>query len=168
MRISEQLWPRVVVLITSISKEGKENVMTASFIMPISFSPKYIAVAISQERLTFKNIKESKEFGLNICDEKMLEAAKICGSYSGTESDKFKKANITKEKSKKIKCCLIKEAPISLECKLEFLRKFGDHYLIVGKVVNEVIRKENFRPLLHKTANIFPKLEAKNDGKTME
>lgn len=160
MKISEQLWPRVVVLITSISKEGKENIMTASFIMPISFDPKYIAVAIAPERLTLKNITETKEFGLNICDEKMLKAAKICGSYSGKKQNKFLISELTKEKAKIIKSPLVKEAPISFECKLEFSKKFGDHYLIIGKVINETIRKQEFKPLLHKTADIFPKVES--------
>ncbi|MEM4703428.1 MAG: flavin reductase family protein [Candidatus Pacearchaeota archaeon] len=159
MRISEQLWPRAVVLVASIDKKSKENIMTASFVIPISFKPKYVAVAIAPNRLTFKNIKEIKEFSLNICDEKMLKVAKICGSCSGKEKDKFFVARLTKEKAKIIRAPLVKEAPISLECKLEFLKKFGDHYLVVGKVVNEIIRNQKFRPLLHKTADFFPKLE---------
>jgi len=155
MRISEQIFPRVVALIVTIDENGKENVMTASFLMPISFEPKYIAVAIAEERLTFENIKKTKEFTLNVCDKEMKEKAIICGSYSGREKDKFELAKIEREKSKIVKPSLIKESPISFECKVEFMEKFGDHWLVVGRVVEEHVRKKDFSPLLHKSKSQF-------------
>jgi flavin reductase (DIM6/NTAB) family NADH-FMN oxidoreductase RutF len=158
MRISEQIFPRVVALISST--DGKrDNVMTASFLMPISFEPKYLAFSVSPKRRTFENLKKIKEFTLNILSEEMKEIAKICGSYSGKEIDKFELAKLEKEKSKFVKPPMIKNCPISFECKIELMKEFGDHYLIVGKVLNETVRKKNFKPLLHKTGEIFPKLE---------
>ncbi|MCC5994485.1 MAG: flavin reductase family protein [Candidatus Aenigmarchaeota archaeon] len=158
MRISEQIFPRVVALIVSTDENEKENVMTASFLMPVSFNPKYVALAIAEERLTFENIKKTREFTLNVCSEEMKEKAIICGSYSGREKDKFELAKLEKEKSKVVKPSLIKEAPISFECRVEFMKKFGDHWLIVGRVVEEHVRKKEFSPLLHKTGNLFPSL----------
>ena len=159
MRISKQIFPRCVVLVTSIDKEGKPNVMTASFVMPISFQPKYVAFSVAEERYTFKNLKEVPEFGFNVLSEDMREEAKICGSYSGKEFDKFKLANLEMEEPKEIKPPLIKNCPVSFECKIEEMKKFGDHYLVVGKVVREVIRNEEFKPLLHKSGDEFPRLE---------
>ena len=155
MRISEQIFPRVVALIVSTDENGKENVMTASFLMPISFNPKYVALAIAEERLTLENIKKTREFTLNICSKEMKEKAIICGSISGRDKDKFELTKLEKEKSKIIKPSLIKESPISFECKMEFMEKFGDHWLIVGRVVEEHVRKENFSPLLHKSKDQF-------------
>jgi flavin reductase (DIM6/NTAB) family NADH-FMN oxidoreductase RutF len=158
MRISEQIFPRVVALIVSVDENGKENVMTASFLMPVSFDPKYVAVAIAEERLTFENLKKTKEFTLNVCSKEMKEKAIICGSYSGREKDKFELAKLEKEGSKIVKPSLIKEAPISFECKVEFMKKFGDHWLVVGRVVEEHVREKEFSPLLHKASNVFPSL----------
>jgi flavin reductase (DIM6/NTAB) family NADH-FMN oxidoreductase RutF len=159
MRISEQIFPRVVALIVSCSKEGKQNVMTASFLMPISFEPKYLAVAIAEERLTFKNIEETKEFTLNVCSKEMKEKAIICGTHSGRNADKFKIANLETENSEIVKPILIKESPISFECKVEFMKKFGDHWLIVGKVLKEHVRKRDFSPLLHKSKGEYLELK---------
>jgi len=39
------------------------------------------------------------------------------------------------------------------------MKEFGDHYLIIGKILNEVIRKKDFKPLLHKTGEIFPEIK---------
>ena len=85
----------------------------------------------------------------------MKEKAIICGSISGRDKDKFELTKLEKEKSKIVKSSLIKESPISFECKMEFMEKFGDHWLIVGRVVEEHVRKENFPPLLHKSKDQF-------------
>jgi flavin reductase (DIM6/NTAB) family NADH-FMN oxidoreductase RutF len=158
MRISEEIFPRVCALICS-NDGKKDNVMTASFLMPISFEPKYLAFSLGPQRYTFLNLKKVPEFTLNILEEQMQKVAEICGSFSGRDVDKFKEAGIHKEKSKKVKPPMIKESPISFECEVVYIEKFGDHYLVVGKVVNEVIRKKEFAPLLHKTGKIFPKIK---------
>jgi flavin reductase (DIM6/NTAB) family NADH-FMN oxidoreductase RutF len=149
MRISQQIFPRPIILITTVNKEGKPNVMTASFVMPVSFEPKYLAFSISPQRYTFENLKETKEFVVNVASKEMKEKVRICGSYSGRTRDKFKLANLEVEKASLVKAPLLKEAPISFECKLEFMKEFGDHFVVVGKIVKEHVRKENFEPLLH-------------------
>jgi flavin reductase (DIM6/NTAB) family NADH-FMN oxidoreductase RutF len=158
MKISEQIFPRQVALICSTDGK-KDNVMTASFLMPVSFEPKYLAVSISPQRYTFSNLKKIPEITLNVLDEKMERIAKICGTLSGKEADKFEIANLKKEKSKRVKPPLIKNCPISFECEIESIEKAGDHYLILARVVREIIRKKDFKPLLHKTRDIFPKIK---------
>jgi len=155
MGISELLFPRLVVLITTVNKEGKPNVMTASFIMPVSFEPKYVAVSISPERYSFQNLQEVKEFSINVLKAEQRQIALICGSKSGKDVDKFKLANLTVEKAEKIKAPLIKECPISLECKVEEMIEVGDHFLVIGKVVNEKVREKDFKPLMHVTKDKF-------------
>ncbi len=154
MRISEQIFPRLVGLIVTLSKEGKANVMTASFLMPVSFEPKYIAFSVSPKRYTFKNLKERKELTLNLLGKEMKEEAIICGTYSGRELDKFKKANLITEKSKLVSPPVIK-CPISFECKIAEIKEYGDHFLIVGKVLKEWSREEKFTPLLHLNGSVF-------------
>ncbi len=158
MRISQQIWPRPVVLVCTTDKEGKANVMTASFIMPVSFDPKYIAVSIAPKRHTFYNLKEVKEMTINVCDVNMKEAADICGSYSGKDVDKFEMANLTKEESRRVMVPCIKEAPISFECLVEGMHEYGDHFIVVGRVVEEHVKKEDFEPLLHKSGDEFPRI----------
>ena len=155
MRISQEIFPRVVALIVSISKEKKPNVMTVSFLMPISFEPKYLAFSLSPKRYTFELLKKNPQFTFNICEKNLLEVAKICGSYSGREKNKFELVNITPEKSTFIEAPSIKECPISFECEREWMEKFGDHYLVIGKVLKEKVKKEKFPPLLHKSGDEF-------------
>lgn len=157
MRISEQLFPRVCALICT-SNDEKDNVMTASFLMPISFNPKYVCFSISPFRYSFENLKKNPQFTMNILTEDMLKISEICGRYSGKNTDKFKLAGLKKEESKFIKPPMIKNCPVSFECKVEYMEKFGDHFLVIGKVVNEIIRDYEFKPLLHKTKKEYFKI----------
>jgi len=75
MKISEQIFPRVVALICTSNKEGKPNVMTASFLMPISFEPTILAVSFHQ-KYSFENLKEVPEFTLNILTKEIYVVAK--------------------------------------------------------------------------------------------
>ena len=159
MRISAQIFPRCVVLIATVDSNGKPNVMTASFVMPVSFNPKYVAIAIAPSRHTLHNLKEVPEFTLNLASKDMKEKAEICGSYSGKEKDKFKLASLDIEKSELVRPPLLKEAPISFECKVEEMKEFGDHFIVVGKVLREHVRKKEFEPLLHKSGEVY--MEAK-------
>lgn len=158
MRISEQLYPRPVCLIVTVNKQGKPNVMTASFVMPVSFEPKYLAFSIAPTRYSFENLKAVKEFSLNVCSKGMEEVAWICGSYSGSDADKFKLAKITPENSRLVRPPTIKECPISFECKVEEMLHVGDHWLVVGRVVEEHMRADKFKPLMHISGREFVSL----------
>ncbi len=155
MRISQQIFPRPVLLVVSVDGRGRENIMPASFVMPVSFSPKYVAIAIAPERQTFSNLKEVGEFTANVATLEMLDQVKVCGSYSGRDVDKFSMVMLTKVPSKKIRPPGIAESPITLECVIVHMELFGDHYLLVGKVVEEHVRRREFNPLLHYTGDYY-------------
>jgi flavin reductase (DIM6/NTAB) family NADH-FMN oxidoreductase RutF len=149
MRISEQIFPRSVALIGTISKEGIANLMTASFVMPVSFEPKMLAFSISPSRHTFKNLQDVPEFSLNLLEVSQKEAAAICGSNSGRNTDKFALSGINPQKSSKI-APPYADCPVSFECKVENVVEAGDHFVVIGRVLAEHAKKGDFRPLLHK------------------
>lgn len=164
MRISEQIFPRVVALICTTNKKGKANVMTASFLMPISFEPKILAFSISSKRYSFQNLKEVPQFTLNILSKEMKKEAQICGSFSGRRVNKFEKAKLKTEKSQKVLPPIIK-CPISFECEVLEMKEFGDHFLVVGKVLKEWQREKEFEPLLHYSGEIFMAPKKINEDK---
>jgi flavin reductase (DIM6/NTAB) family NADH-FMN oxidoreductase RutF len=155
MRISKLIFPRSVALITTCSKEGKPNVASFSFIMPISFEPKYVGFSIAPGRHSFSNLKQVPEFVLNLVPKQMLEKVKICGSFSGRYKDKFKLANLEIEPSIRVRPPRIKDCPIQLECKVVELKQFGDHYLVVGEVLEEHVKEAKFDPLMHISGEEF-------------
>ena len=129
------LYPMQTILVTCISKDGKPNVMTAVWATPVSFDPPYIAVCIGKTRYSHRLIKETKEFALNFPSAEMKDAVIICGSKSGKNTDKFKEANLTQLKARKIKTPLIKECLANIECKAVNEIDSGDHTIFVGEIL---------------------------------
>ena len=78
-----------VSLITSSSPHG-QNVMAAEWTMQISYEPMLIAIFIHEGNATFKNIKQTREFGINVSSEEQTMAVNIAGGYSRKEIDKLK------------------------------------------------------------------------------
>ena len=80
-------------------------------------------------------IKKSKEFVINLTNEELAYATDWCGVKSGKDFDKFEKMHLTKEKANFIKCPMIKEAPVSIECKVKEIRELGSHHMFVAEVL---------------------------------
>ncbi|MGC9104394.1 MAG: flavin reductase family protein [Candidatus Methanodesulfokora sp.] len=157
-RISELLYPRLTVLITTCDKRGRPNVAAFSFLMPISFDPKYLAFAVAPTRHTFDNLKEVGDFVVNVPTAEMLDKVWICGKLSGRDSDKFRMTGLTPVPSRVVRPPRVEECPVQLECIVEEMKEYGDHYLVVGKVVAEHVSKLDFQPLLHLSGSTFFKV----------
>ena len=57
------------------------------------------------------------------------------GVKSGKDIDKFKSMHLTKEKANFVSCPLIKESPVSVECKVKEIREFGSHHMFIAEVL---------------------------------
>ena len=66
------LTPRAVVLISTVNKKGISNAAPFSFVMPVSVEPPMIAFASDPEHDTISNIKETRDFAVNIPNVDML------------------------------------------------------------------------------------------------
>lgn len=43
--------------------------------------------------------------------------------------------HLTKEKAKFVKCPMIKESPVSVECKVKEIKEFGTHHTFIAEVL---------------------------------
>jgi flavin reductase (DIM6/NTAB) family NADH-FMN oxidoreductase RutF len=127
------LYPMRACLITSRHRED-DNVMTASWVFPLSMEPPMFGVSVSEESFSCDVIRKGKGFGINLPHPALQDATVICGRDSGRDTDKFEKANLTKENG--VRVPLIKECPVSIECELVQEIKTGDHVLFVGKAID--------------------------------
>lgn len=154
------LAPRITALITTIDFDNRVNAAPFSFIMPISFQPPFLAFACGHGKDTLLNVIETKEFVVNLPSEEILDKVFKCGEKFPRGVNELEKVNLTSEKSKKVKVSRVKECFAWIECKLEFEKDFGDHVLIVGKVLyaeikDEYIKIEKAKLPLHITGREF-------------
>jgi len=96
------LHPRPVYLIVSRSRDGRLNVMPASWVSPVYDDPFLIAVSIWSGSLTHEYVMETGELTINILSEKHAELAYKLGTESGRDVDKFKKHGLKPYPSKTI------------------------------------------------------------------
>jgi len=139
------LHPCMTVLVVSISKDGRPNVMTCAWNMPVSEDPPMIAIALGEESYTGQLIRESGEFTVNIPDERLLKAVWVCGTRSGRRADKFKLAGLTPCSAKRVKPPIIDECIGHLECRLSKSVEAGECTLFIGEVLEAYASEEFFR-----------------------
>ncbi|MFN3384192.1 MAG: flavin reductase family protein [Archaeoglobaceae archaeon] len=133
----ELLYPLRTYLI--VSGVEKPNVMTADWVVPLSFEPQMLGVAIGHKRYTTKLIKECKEFVVAVPTIELLKDVWIAGTVSGAKEDKFSKLRLTPIPSKKVKVPSIKECQANIECKVVNEVETGDHTFFVGEIVASTI-----------------------------
>jgi len=129
------LHPKMAFFLTSMSKDGKPNVMTCAWATPVSDEPPIVVVCVSKDSYTAELIKQTKEYVINIPTKKLLKALWICGKTSGRDIDKFKKAGINYRNAKKMKPPIIDGCIGHIECKLWKTINAGECYAFFGKVL---------------------------------
>src|SRR5215213_1756533 len=77
-----------VTLVTSFHR-GDMNVMTASWLTPISYRPTLIGLSVHQANMTHDLIKRVGEFAINIPTPELIRQVRFCGSTSGRDQSKL-------------------------------------------------------------------------------
>ena len=143
-----------VSLITSTGSLG-QNIMAAEWTIQISYKPLLLAVFIHESAVTFRNIKESKEFGVNVASDDQASLVNIAGGYSRTEVDKLKMKNsFNFIRSRHINAPMIAGCIVNAECKLLTVKKLGDHTMFVGRVVG-IKHDKTKQPLIYHTGKYY-------------
>ena len=129
------IYPLPAVLVTSGTME-KSNVMTVAWTGILNTNPAIVYISVRPERYSYNLIKENMEFAINLTNEKLVYATDWCGVRSGAKFDKFKEMHLTKEKGKFVKCPLIKESPVSIECKVKEIKELCSHLMFMAEVLS--------------------------------
>jgi len=141
------LHPRNTVLVTTVSRDGKPNVLAVAWITPISVNPPYLGISVKPGRYSHKLLLETGEFVVNVPTFDLAREVTICGRKSGRQMDKFKEAGLTIGKAKIVKAPIIKECVAHLECKVANRFEIGDHDFFVGQVLAAYVSEEHFKDL---------------------
>jgi len=112
------------------------NIITIAWTGIINTDPAMVYISVRPGRHSYEIIKNSGEFVINLTNEDLAYATDWCGVKSGKNVDKFKEMNLTKENGNFVKCPLIKESPVSVECQVVEIKELGSHNMIIGKVLS--------------------------------
>lgn len=129
------IYPLPAVLVTSGNMK-ESNILTVAWTGIINTNPATVYISVRPERYSYNLIKKNKEFAINLTNEELAYATDWCGVRSGAKYDKFKEMKLTKEKAEFIKAPLIKESPVSIECKVIDEKDFGTHTMFTAEVLS--------------------------------
>lgn len=126
----------IPAVMVSCGDMEKSNIITVAWTGILNTDPAMVYISVRPSRYSYNIIKDSKEFAINLTTENLAYKADWCGVKSGANVDKFKEMKLTKEKANFIKCPLIKESPVSIECRVEKIVELGSHTMFVARVLS--------------------------------
>ncbi|MDD6311265.1 MAG: flavin reductase family protein [Firmicutes bacterium] len=129
------LSPVPAVMVSCGSGEDA-NIITIAWIGIVNSDPPMTYISVRKERHSYDIIKNSGEFVINLVNENLTFAADWCGVKSGRDFDKWKEQKLTKAEASVVKCPIIKESPLSLECKVKDIIELGSHDMFLAEIVS--------------------------------
>ncbi|MDD1686791.1 flavin reductase family protein [Methanoregula sp.] len=124
--------PMPVVLVgTQVNR--KANFMAVGWCTRVNGNPPMIACGIANSHYTSKGITETKTFSVNIPSTELLEKTDYCGIVSGAKSDKSGVFDVVYGSLKTAP--MIKDCPVTLECRLVQVVPLPTHGLYIGEIV---------------------------------
>ena len=128
------LYPLPAVMVSCGTME-KSNIITVAWTGIVNTNPAMVYISVRPSRYSYKLIKEQGEFVINLTNKELAKATDWCGVRSGSKFDKFKEMRLHKEKANFVKCPMIKESPVSVECKVKEIKELGSHHMFIAEVL---------------------------------
>ena len=128
------IYPIPAVMVSCGTME-KSNIITVAWTGIINTNPAMVYISVRPTRYSYNLIKDQGEFVINLTTKSLTRATDWCGVKSGTNVDKFKEMKLHKEKASIVKCPMIQESPVSVECKVKEIKELGSHTMFIAEVV---------------------------------
>jgi flavin reductase (DIM6/NTAB) family NADH-FMN oxidoreductase RutF len=119
----------------SCSHEGKDNIITIAWTGIVNTDPPKTYISVRPSRHSYKMIKESGVFAINLTTKELAKSADWCGVYTGAKVDKFARCKLTKGSCNEIDCVAVEESPLTLECRVTDVIPLGTHDMFLADIV---------------------------------
>jgi flavin reductase (DIM6/NTAB) family NADH-FMN oxidoreductase RutF len=141
------LQPTPNVLVSCRGTDGKNNALAVGYCCNCSFDPPMVMVGIVPSRYSYKMIKESGCFVVNLVSADQQKMFDYLGSHSGRDEDKLANIGATVAEGEKVNAPILADCPVNIECTVVDSIVTGSHEMFVGKIEavhsEEAIVKEN-------------------------
>ena len=138
--------PRPIAFVSTISKDGKNNIAPFSYFNGVCSKPPTIMFAPARrgwdgkEKDTLVNIRDNKQFVVNIVSENIVEQMVMCATDFDPTVDEFDISRLNAQTSKKVLPPRLKESKVSFECELNQIVEIGDKnpgsgFIVIGTIV---------------------------------
>ena len=168
--------PRPIAFVSTLSKDGLENLAPFSYFNGICSNPPSIMFCPARRgydgktKDTLNNIRDTEEFAVNIVSEDFAEQMVSTSTDFEPEVNEFEVSGLTPEPCQKIAPPKVAEAKISFECKLNKIIPVGNEgpgggFVVIGTIVlfhidddvyeDGYINLEKLRPIGRLAGNMY-------------
>jgi flavin reductase (DIM6/NTAB) family NADH-FMN oxidoreductase RutF len=144
--------PRPIAWVSTMSALGQPNLAPFSFFNAVCVDPPLLAFASGHRRPkqpdashgevkdTLRNVRETREFVVNIVTYELAEAMNLTSGEYDASVNEFEVAKVTAQASKIVRPPRVAESLVSFECKLYQILDFSPRptssSLVIGQVVS--------------------------------
>ncbi|MFY9661166.1 MAG: flavin reductase family protein [Terriglobales bacterium] len=147
--------PRPIAWVSTVSASGQPNLAPFSFFNAVCAKPPLLAFAPGMRapkksdgtaesagtpKDTLRNIRETKEFVINVVTSELAEAMNLTSGDYDASIDEFELAGVASAPSKVVRPQRVAESPVSFECKLHQILDFNTGpeggSLVIGEIVS--------------------------------
>jgi flavin reductase (DIM6/NTAB) family NADH-FMN oxidoreductase RutF len=158
--------PRPIAWVSTVNAAGQPNLAPFSFFNAVCVDPPLLAfspgmrarqpdagrgetVAHGEAKDTLRNVRETKEFVVNVVTNELREAMNITsGEYDATVNE-IELAGLTPQASQIVRPPRIAQSPVSFECKLYRILDFSAEptggSLVIGQIVALHVNDANLK-----------------------
>jgi flavin reductase (DIM6/NTAB) family NADH-FMN oxidoreductase RutF len=144
--------PRPIAWVSTVSASGDLNLAPFSFFNAVCVDPpllafapglrppKQVNVSHGEAKDTLRNVRETREFVVNIVTYELAEAMNLTSGEYDASVDEFELAKVTPQASTIVRPPRVAESPVSFECTLHQILDFSSRptssSLVIGQVVS--------------------------------
>jgi flavin reductase (DIM6/NTAB) family NADH-FMN oxidoreductase RutF len=143
--------PRPIAWVSTMSTSGQLNLAPFSFFNVVCVDPPLLGfspgmrrpkqndAAHGEAKDTLRNIRETREFVVNVVTYELAEAMNITSGEYDASVNEFELAKVMPEPSKVVRPPRVAESPVSFECRLHQILDFSPAptggSLVIGEIV---------------------------------
>lgn len=144
--------PRPIAWVSTLSASGQPNLAPFSFFNAMCVDPPLLGFAPGlrppkqadashgEPKDTLRNIRETKEFVVNVVTYELLQQMNVTSGEYDHSVNEFELAKVTPAPSRLVRAARVAESPVSFECKLHQILDFSpaptSSSLVIGEIVS--------------------------------
>ena len=130
------LRPFCNIIVSCRGKDSENNALAVAYACNCSYDPPMIMIGIVPDRYSYKMIKETGVFIVNLVSTNNKREFWYLGNHSGKNVDKFEALSLNYEDGVKVNAPVLKDFPVNIECEVVDSIKPGSHEMFAGKIVH--------------------------------
>lgn len=136
------------IYIVTTGYGSQKQGMLASWVIQAGFEPPMLTVAVQQDRQILESLESSKKFIVNVLSD---ANSNLMGPFAKFKPEQFEGLSIL-EKDHGV---VLQDTVAYLSCELREKWAGGDHYILLGEIVEGEILNGDLQPWSHLRKNGF-------------